>query len=177
LVTTAVSRALKRLTRSLLVGAALAVVVSGVVVGTAGTTATAQTAMGGAGTDSARLAGSDTYETRVQRHINRKRAKHGLRPLRFERCTDGLAETWSARLAATGGLVHQDAGRMLSTCSARYAAEALGRGGFSPKSLVRAWMRSPYHRTVLLSPKARRIGVGSTWAGGQWVTAATFTRF
>ena len=46
---------------------------------------------------------------------------------------------------------------------------------------MRAWMRSPYHRAVLLSPKARRIGVGSTPvdgpAGSEWVTAATFTRF
>jgi uncharacterized protein YkwD len=174
LVTTAVSRALNRLIRTLVTGTALPLAASVLVVGTAGTAPSA-------GLQEARVATSDTYESRVQGHVNRKRTAHGLRPLTFERCTDGLAESWSARLAATGGLVHQDAGRMLATCGARWAAETLGRGGFSPKGLVRAWMRSPYHRQVLLSPKARRIGVGSRLvdglAGGEWVTAATFTRF
>jgi uncharacterized protein YkwD len=174
LVTTAVSRALHRLTRTLGVGTVLALIASALVIGSTGTASTAETS-------GARLANSDTYEARVQRHVNRVRAVHGLRPLRFERCTDGLAESWSARLATTRGLVHQDAGRMLSTCRARWVAETLGRGAYSPEGLVRAWMRSPYHRAVLLSPKARRIGVGSTLVsgpvGGEWVTAATFTRF
>ncbi len=174
MVTTAVSHALNRLTRALVTGAALAVTASGLVIATAGTASSA-------GLDDARITSSDTYEARVQRHVNRVRTAHGLRPLRFERCTDGLAESWAARLATTRGLVHQDAGRMLSTCRVRYAAETLGRGGFSPEGLVRAWMRSPYHRTVLLSPKPRRIGVGSTLvrrpSGGEWVTAVTFTRF
>jgi uncharacterized protein YkwD len=174
LVTTAVSRALHRLTRTLGVGTVLAVTAAGLVTGSAGTASSTETS-------GARVASSDTYEARVQRHLNRVRVRHGLRPLRFERCTDGLAESWSVRLATTRGLAHQDAGRMLSACRARWAAETLGRGAFSPKGLVRAWMRSPYHRAVLLSPKARRIGVGSRLvdgpAGDEWVTAATFTRF
>ena len=42
-----------------------------------------------------------------------------------------------------------------------YAGETLGRGRFGPRTLLRKWMRSPLHRAVVLSPLAKRIGVGS----------------
>jgi uncharacterized protein YkwD len=163
---------LRVLCNTVVVGTAFAVAAVGLLVA-GGAAAT------GAGTaTSARLAmSSDTYEQRVQSHVNRVRAAHDLGRLRFEGCTDRTAEGWASRLAATGTLVHQDIGTVLRRCDAAYAGETLGRGGFSPRGLVRAWMRSPDHRRVLLSAKARRIGVGSHLSGGQWVTAAEFTRF
>lgn len=172
-------RALLRtaLTTSTLVLAATVLVVAG------GATASAAPAAPAAtdGTGGARLAvslmSSDSYETKVQHYVNRKRAAHGLRPLRFESCTDGTAERWALRLATTGGFFHQSTGTILTTCHAYYAGETLGRGGLSPRGLVKSWMRSSLHRVVLLSKRAKRIGVGSYLSGGQWVTAANFTRF
>jgi uncharacterized protein YkwD len=178
---TAAARAAGALTQSLLTSTALVVGSVGLVVLGAGSASS--TGLGAEGTDGAGAAGarlamsSDSYESRVQHYVNRKRAAHGLRALRFERCTDGVAEAWSSNLAVTGSFVHQDTGDILGTCHARYAAETLGRGGYSPKALVRAWMRSPYHRPILLSRKATRIGIGANLVGGTWVTAANFTRF
>ena len=176
---TAVTRALRPLARTLLLSTTLALTAAGLLVLGPGPAASAErSGADGASSGEARLAmSSDRYESRVQYFVNRKRAAHGLRALRVERCTDAVAEAWSASLAVTGSLVHQDARTILGTCHARYAAETLGRGGYSPKALVRAWMRSPYHRPILLSRKATRIGVGATQLGGTWVTAADFTRF
>ena len=48
-----------------------------------------------------------TYEARVQRWVNKKRAHHNLRRVRLSRCPDGTAERWSRHLAATGRHVRQ----------------------------------------------------------------------
>ena len=120
---------------------------------------------------------SDTYESKVEQLVNERRAEHGLRPLHFESCTDLTAERWAERVASTGDFVHQSSGAIIDACRVSYAGETLGRGGFGPRALVRTWMRSPMHRMVVLSPLARRIGVGSDLdASGRWVTSASFTR-
>ena len=120
---------------------------------------------------------SDTYEAKVELLVNARRAHHGLRPLHFESCADMTAERWAERVASTGDFVHQSSGAIIDACRVTYAGETLGRGSFGPRALVRSWMRSPMHRTVVLSPLARRIGVGSDLDdSGQWVTSASFTR-
>ena len=120
---------------------------------------------------------SGTYESKVQYHINKKRAARGLPKLRLESCTDGTAERWAQHLAQSGSFYHQDMGSIIDKCNAYYAGETLGRGAISPRKLVYLWMHSPAHKDVLLSRHARRIGIGAYVASGQWVTAANFTRF
>ena len=67
---------------------------------------------------------------------------------------------------------------VLNRCDARYAGETLGRGTMSPRRLVTMWMRSPAHRSVLLSRKSRRIGVGvAPDRYGRWVITANFVRY
>jgi len=120
---------------------------------------------------------SSTYESRVQYHVNKKRAARGLPKLRLESCTDGTAERWAKHLATSGEFYHQSMMTIINRCDAYYAGETLGRGAISPKTLVKMWMNSPAHKDVLLSKHARRIGVGAYVSGGQWVTAANFTKF
>lgn len=120
----------------------------------------------------------ETYEKRVQRQINRVRANRGLPRLRFQRCTDRLAERWSRHLASTDRFYHRSMRQVLRRCNAVYAGETLGRGAITPRRLVKMWLRSPGHRKILVSPKPRRIGVGAVRdAHGRWVTTANFTRF
>lgn len=120
---------------------------------------------------------ADTYEARVQYHINRVRAARGLPTLTLESCTDGAAERWAKYLAGSGEFYHQSMMDIINKCDAYYAGETLGRGAISPKTLVTMWMNSPAHKDVLLSRHARRIGVGAYASGGQWVTAVNFTKF
>jgi len=120
---------------------------------------------------------TDTYEKRVIRQVNKRRANHGLRRVRGVACADRTAEAWSLYLAVNNEFYHQSMTRVLNRCNARYAGETLGRGSMAPRKLVRMWMNSPGHRAILLSRKARRIGVGATPdASGRWVVAANFVR-
>jgi uncharacterized protein YkwD len=120
----------------------------------------------------------DTYEKRVQRLVNVRRANHDLSRLRVAACADNVAEDWSYFLAMNGEFFHQSMSDVLDRCDATYAGETLGRGAMAPRKLVRMWMQSPGHRAVLLSSKARRIGVGATPdSDGRWVVAANFIRF
>ena len=162
-------RALRSAVRSLVVTLMLCL-------GTAGVAVLTAPSAGASATRQAAAMGSSTYEEKVQERINRVRAAHGRRPLRFHACADGTAERWARRLAQSGRLFHQDPRDILRQCGARYAGETLGMGSFGPAALVRAWMASPDHRPILLSKSARQIGVGTHVSGGQWVTAANFTR-
>lgn len=129
-----------------------------------------------ANTRVARMADS-TYEHRVQRWINVMRTDRGLRPLRFQRCSDRTAERWSRHLARNDLFYHQPMTAILDHCSARYAGETLARGAIYPRRTVRMWMHSPPHRRIVLSPRPRRIGIGATLDGhGRWVVAANFVR-
>ena len=133
-----------------------------------------------AGTVSSRVMSmsSDTYEQKVQYFINKRRAEHGLPKLALESCTDGTAERWAQKLAASNEFYHQSMGNILDHCRAYYAGETLGKGAISPHRLVYLWMHSPAHRAVLLSKHAKRIGVGAyVDSTGSWVTAANFTKF
>ena len=163
----AIDHALRRAVRGIVIALILGL-------GTAALGVVTATSTGAAETRTAMR--SSTYEEKVQNAINLVRAEHGLRPLRFHACTDGTAERWARRLAKSGRLYHQDPHGILRKCGARYAGETLGMGAFSPAGLVQAWMDSPAHRPILLSKSARRIGVGTSLSGGQWVTAANFTK-
>ncbi|HEX4976846.1 MAG TPA: CAP domain-containing protein [Nocardioides sp.] len=138
---------------------------------------TAITAPAQAASSSILSMSSSTYESQVQYYVNRKRAARGLPKLRLESCTDSSAERWAQYLASSGQFFHQSMMDIIRRCDAYYAGETLGRGAISPKTLVTMWMNSPAHKSVLLSRHARRIGVGAYVSGGQWVTAANFTKF
>lgn len=120
---------------------------------------------------------ASTYESQVQYYVNQVRAARGMPKLRLESCTDGTAERWAKYLASSGEFYHQSMMNIINKCDAYYAGETLGRGAISPKTLVDMWMDSPPHKAVLLSKYARRIGVGAYVSGGEWVTAANFTKF
>ena len=119
-----------------------------------------------------------TYERRIRFWINLRRREHGLERVRFAACTDRVAERWGRKLALHDTFYHQKLMPILIKCDAYYAGETLGRGSIAPRRLVYLWMHSPEHRAVLLSPHARRIGIGSyPDRYGRWVTAVDFMHF
>jgi uncharacterized protein YkwD len=158
--------------RLLVAGLAVTLVATGTGLSTSAPAGAAQA------TTSALSMAPSTYETKVQRLVNKRRASHGLGRLRLASCTDDVAEDWSRYLARTDEFYHQSMLDVLNRCNAVYAGETLGRGAITPRTLVRMWMRSDGHRAVLLSTKSRRIGVGATPdSSGRWVVAANFMRF
>lgn len=106
--------------------------------------------------------------------VNRQRAARGLGLLRFDGRLAVAARGHSADMVARGYFAHDSpSGETLATRVQRsgYAAthpgydvgEALAWGRqASPAVLMRALMRSPAHRAVLLTPGGRDVGIGLT---------------
>jgi uncharacterized protein YkwD len=105
---------------------------------------------------------NNTFERRVQRQVNKRRAARDLPKVRIvSECLDGYAEDWAETIAQTGLMVHRDQTVILASCELSWAGENLARGtDLTPKSTVKAWMDSPDHRAVLLKRRANRAGIG-----------------
>jgi len=123
------------------------------------------------------LAGLTRAENGLLREMNRVRAAHGLRPLRFDPRLERAARAHTHTMIATGSFSHGAFGsRMLRfAVRGRLAGENLawGSGGDgSARAIVAAWLASPVHRANLLRPSFRRVGVGDLVAVFQGVAGA-----
>jgi uncharacterized protein YkwD len=107
--------------------------------------------------------------------INRQRARYGMRRLRGSPSLGVAAQVHSDAMASMNFFSHDgDDGTPASRAQAAgYTAGARNWGlgenlewgsgkAASPRSIVRGWMHSAVHRTVLLSRRFRHIGVGVT---------------
>ncbi len=106
--------------------------------------------------------------------MNKIRANHGLRTLKFNVCLTGdVAQPWAKRMATTGVFAHRNIKTVRTACPKNgWVGENIAYGYPTAKSVMRAWMRSPGHRANILRPQFRRIGLGmSTDSNGRiyWV--------
>lgn len=118
------------------------------------------------------------FEIQVMNRINQVRASAGLRKIgRFDSCVDRMAEGWAGRIARTGVLAHRDQRQVLRRCGQSWAGENLVRGKrLTPAGAVDAWLASPGHREILLTPRARLAGVAFKRDGrGQFVGVLNVT--
>jgi uncharacterized protein YkwD len=112
------------------------------------------------------------FDSRLAADINHARASHGLRGLVVTAGTTDIAHHWTCHLAASRVLAHN--GRLaaqLPTHGSRNwtaYAENVGFGASTSgaDALFRAYMSSPEHRSNILDPSARFVGVWSKRAGG-----------
>jgi uncharacterized protein YkwD len=106
--------------------------------------------------------------------INRRRAHHHVRRVHPSLALANAAQSHSNAMASQNFFSHEGDGNPASRAAgAGYMAGARawgvgedlewgeGRMG-TPKAIVRGWMRSPEHRSVLLSRRFRQVGVGAT---------------
>jgi uncharacterized protein YkwD len=111
----------------------------------------------------------DRVERAVIKQVNQIRAQHGLRALRRSRGLARAADVKAKEVARTKVLSHASPdGTPMHTRVRRYVrARSVGETiGYVPSrsrqaaTIVQAWMASPSHRSALLSPGFRRVGVG-----------------
>jgi uncharacterized protein YkwD len=134
---------------------------------------------GGAGTASAKCRHAHVMPDRagagsagVVCAINRARRRHGLAPLSVNRqlrkaggryARDMVARHFFSHVTPEGRTLGDRLQAIGYATGAYSIGEALGTGSgadATPARAVRAWMHSPPHRALLLSPTFREIGVG-----------------
>ncbi|TFV55244.1 CAP domain-containing protein [Geodermatophilus sp. DF01-2] len=124
---------------------------------------------------------ASSAEERIARaifdRVNAEREARRLAPLEWDEQLADVARGWSAEMARTGQLQHQDLGALLRSGSLS-GFRALGENIFTatgpvPAGTIHAgWMRSDDHRVNVLNPGWNRIGIGVHCAddGSVWAT-------
>lgn len=116
---------------------------------------------------------ADRLETIALTRINAMRVENGLHRLRRSPSLTRSASRYASFMAGRGFFGH------LSTIRASQNYRSLGEiifmhsGGHGrPRVAVNRWAGSFAHRSLLLSPKYRQVGVGKAygWSGGRRVT-------
>jgi uncharacterized protein YkwD len=133
--------------------------------------------------EAAACARADAIPTRVSRvaveraslcQINAERRAHGLTPVRLHRqltlaarmhSLDMVRRRYFSHTAPSGGTFVSRIRRTgyLATPRRWLVGETLAYGwglGATPAEIVRAWMRSPTHRRIVLRPDYRVVGIG-----------------
>jgi uncharacterized protein YkwD len=94
--------------------------------------------------------------------INRARRRHGLRPLRASRSLARSSRRFGRYLIRTDRFGHDS--HIWTNRRFRYKGEVLAlHSGWRARrsSTIRGWMRSPAHRSVLLSGRYRVVGAAA----------------
>ena len=112
-------------------------------------------------------AGANAASAEIVRLINAERAKARLPALRASGKLDRAAQTQACDNAARRVFSHvgsdgSDLATRLKRSGYRYrtASENTGRGFAEAARMVNYWMQSPGHRSNILLPRTREIGVG-----------------
>jgi uncharacterized protein YkwD len=102
--------------------------------------------------------------------VNATRVQHGLRPVRFARLLDRSALLKAQEIRSCGSFSHTPCGapvtRSFQQVGYRFGSIgenlAWGTGSLgTPQAIVDAWLQSPPHRAILLSPRWRAAGVAA----------------
>lgn len=117
---------------------------------------------------------TDRVELSIAWRVAAVRAKRHLPAIRITTPLTRAADRQSVAMARSGVLTH-GAG-VQTRVRGRVVGETLARIPRRDRPLaatvVRAWMRSPGHRAVLLDPRLRRIGVARRLGPGGWYVTA-----
>ncbi|MGH3327328.1 MAG: CAP domain-containing protein [Streptomycetales bacterium] len=118
-----------------------------------------------------------TAERAVVLLTNAERAEVGCRPVSVDTRLRAAARGHSADMALQGYFSHRSlegltpGGRAGERDYDVLSGENIARGQPRAADAVRAWMRSPGHRQIILNCDARSIGVGVRFGpGGPWWT-------
>jgi len=106
----------------------------------------------------------------IHEHTNRERAAAGVAPVERLGNLDGIAQDWSAQMAASDTMRHNPDIRAQVDQAFPGQWRSYGENvlqnwcGASGEQLVAQWMRSPAHRVNLLNPAHTHLGVGAAVA-------------
>jgi len=133
----------------------------------------------GARTAAAVVSQANKLEAPILAELNRVRRARGLRPLKASRRLARAADAHLRALALAGQFRHEWTNgrpydrwirRFYPVGAARFWAVAenliWSTGDLSATRAAQAWLASPAHRRVLLTPSWRELGIGAVYAVG-----------
>ncbi|MEU3515610.1 CAP domain-containing protein [Streptomyces sp. NPDC006654] len=116
-------------------------------------------------------------EAEVLKLVNEERSKVGCSPLSANSSLTGLAESFSADMAARNFFDHTDPDgktpwdRAAAAGISNLGGENIARGQATAQDVMDAWMNSEGHRANILNCDFKTLGVGVHFgAGGPWWT-------
>lgn len=137
-------------TKGMAVALAATILVSG-----GGISATVMTAAPAMAADSGEL---DAAINRILADTNAERAKAGLAPVRITPSMNGISQDWSATMASRKTMIHNPNYFNYLPGGWSNAGENVGQG-YTPETIVQAWMNSESHRDNILGDYSH-MGLG-----------------
>jgi hypothetical protein len=125
-------------------------------------------------------AGMNAISAELIKRINVERTARGLHPLSPDPVLQSAATAWASYLALTRQFMHRDLAKLLQTSGGRFAevGENLyaggGRGAMDAGTAHNTLMRSDEHRSNILLPEDRMVGVGAACINGTLVVVEEF---
>jgi uncharacterized protein YkwD len=118
------------------------------------------------GAPSAQASPTDTYRTTLLNILNRTRAQHGLRPVKINLPLSDDALVWSNVMIRKDRIYDPP---NLTQLLAPYrwndvGADVVGCGS-TIHEIHKIFMTEAFHRSIILHPKVRRVGIGVVRAG------------
>lgn len=104
-------------------------------------------------------ASEDTLSRLLAEH-NKSRAEKGLSPLVLEEKLCSYAQKHAERMASKGHLVHSSMSSLSMVLGNGNVAENIAWGQNSEEEVCDAWMKSPGHRTNIMSKRYDKVGFG-----------------
>ena len=126
----------------------------------------------------------DRFEWALIAEVNAARAQHGLGQVLHGDRLASVADRHSRELLRTGRLSHvaldgRSAARRLAPITRGPVGEVIAwtsRRRASARSVVRQWLNSPSHRTVLLDGRFNQVGIGARRGRRGLMVTADFAR-
>jgi uncharacterized protein YkwD len=125
-------------------------------------------------------AGTGAISAELVKRINVERAARGVHALSTDPLLLLAATAWAQYLATTGQFKHQDLAKLLQQSAGRFAqaGENLygggGSGAMDAGTAHNNLMRSNEHRSNILLPEERMVGVGAACSNGMLIVVELF---
>jgi uncharacterized protein YkwD len=117
------------------------------------------------------------FDKKLHQQTNKARTARGLKASKYDGCLDRYAQRQARLMAKKQWMYHQNLPVVLRKCNDRTVWENVANGFRTPRSNIRARLKSPGHRKNMLSPAYTRLGIGvAKDASGHTWTVQVFGR-
>jgi len=115
------------------------------------------------------VAASTTYESQVLDLVNKERSKVGAAPLKMDNELFNAAKIRTKEIKIKFSHTRPD-GSQYYSLSSKILGENIAYGQKTPSAVMKSWMNSPMHKSNILNPRYKSIGIGYLGGGSSyWV--------